>query len=453
MMQNIAPIIKDFVGQSVTPVLSRLDDIERRFSELPVPRDGKDADIESTAGVVFLRLQPEIENLRKDVAAMQPALSAFETTIKASVGTLVQEIVDKVPKPQDGKDGVDGKSVTVEDVAPLVETAVAKQISALPTPKDGEDGKPGIDGKGVAVEDVEPLIVAEIAKRVAEIPVPKDGADGKSLAADDILPLVERLVTEKVAALPPAIPGEPGKSVTMEDVAPLIGAEVEKRIAAMPPALPGEPGKSVTLEEIIPLVEKAVAAVPIPTPQDGKSITVEDVAPLILQEVTKQVSAIPVPKDGIDGKNGADIAGALIDRDGNLVVTLTNGAVKELGKVCGSDGRDAEPVVIPELPDIDTVPDDLNERIAKAVRLMAETPVMEIAAVAAIERKSAPGSSPVHIHLPKHEIANMEIVMPKMEPQLVTVEMTPPKKRSTRTIVEEHDTKGRVKKFRQEEID
>lgn len=42
---------------------------------------------------------------------------------------------------------------------------------------------------------------------------------------------------------------------------------------------------------------------------------------------------------GTDGKDGIGLAGALIDRDGSLVVTLTDGSVKSLGPVVGRDGE------------------------------------------------------------------------------------------------------------------
>ncbi len=61
-------------------------------------------------------------------------------------------------------------------------------------------------------------------------------------------------------------------------------------------------------------------------------MTVDDVAPLIGAEVQKAVAAIPVAKDG---KDGVGLAGALIDRDGSLVLTLSDGAVKSLGPVVG----------------------------------------------------------------------------------------------------------------------
>lgn len=49
---------------------------------------------------------------------------------------------------------------------------------------------------------------------------------------------------------------------------------------------------------------------------------------------------------GVDGRDGVGMAGALIDRSGNLVVTLTNGEHKNLGPVVGKDGaagRDGDP--------------------------------------------------------------------------------------------------------------
>lgn len=72
--------------------------------------------------------------------------------------------------------------------------------------------------------------------------------------------------------------------------------------------------------------------------------------------VSEAISAIPVPKDGKDGRDGIDgkdglpgergekgecgvgVAGAFIERDGSLAVTLSNGEVKNLGPVCGKDG-------------------------------------------------------------------------------------------------------------------
>lgn len=46
----------------------------------------------------------------------------------------------------------------------------------------------------------------------------------------------------------------------------------------------------------------------------------------------------PIGEKGADGKDGLGLAGAMIDRDGNLQITMTNGEVKNLGPVVGKDG-------------------------------------------------------------------------------------------------------------------
>ncbi|WP_368517476.1 hypothetical protein [Rhizobium sp.] len=79
----------------------------------------------------------------------------------------------------------------------------------------------------------------------------------------------------------------------------------------------------------------------IPVPQDGASVTLEDARPLIDDAVARAVASIPVPKDGQHGRDGVGLAGAVIDRDGNLVVTLTNGEMKNLGAVVGKDADQA----------------------------------------------------------------------------------------------------------------
>lgn len=45
---------------------------------------------------------------------------------------------------------------------------------------------------------------------------------------------------------------------------------------------------------------------------------------------------------GADGKDGIGLADALIDRDGALVLTMTDGRARTLGVVVGRDGRDGE---------------------------------------------------------------------------------------------------------------
>jgi hypothetical protein len=67
---------------------------------------------------------------------------------------------------------------------------------------------------------------------------------------------------------------------------------------------------------------------------------------MVQDAVGVAVAALPKAVDGTPGAPGADgvgLAGALVDSDGHLVVTLTNGTVKQLCRVVGADGKDGAP--------------------------------------------------------------------------------------------------------------
>src|SRR5690606_31793518 len=103
----------------------------------------------------------------------------------------------------------------------------------------------------------------------------------------------------------------------------------------------GKDGKDCDMDEVKAMVDEFLKSIPIPKDgkdgkdgENGKSLTVDDVRPLIDEQVKKSVSEIPPPKDGVG------LAGAMIDRDCALQVTLTNGELKNLGKVVGENGKD-----------------------------------------------------------------------------------------------------------------
>lgn len=190
------------------------------------------------------------------------------------------------------------------------------------------------------VEAVAPLKerIADLERQLAERP--------------DVAAIVAEQVAEAVAKVP--APSN-GKDADMDAVRAMID-EAVSRIPAP------KDGKDADPEFVRSMVREAVDA--LPKPQDGKSITVEDVRPVIdeaierMQGEAKQaieaaIAAIPAPKDGRDGKDGepgkdgekgdpgADgvgLAGAMIDREGSLVVTMTNGEVRSLGPVVGKEG-------------------------------------------------------------------------------------------------------------------
>jgi len=88
--------------------------------------------------------------------------------------------------------------------------------------------------------------------------------------------------------------------------------------------------------------------------QDGKSVTIADVHEVIEATVTKAVAAIARPADGHDG---VGITGAFIDRQGHLVLTLSDGSTKDVGGVVGKDGAEGKAVDM----------EDVRRQIAKAI--------------------------------------------------------------------------------------
>ncbi|WP_052201915.1 hypothetical protein [Ensifer sp. ZNC0028] len=154
-------------------------------------------------------------------------------------------------------------------------------------------------------------------------------------------------VTARLDALERRLDGMPtprdGKDADIDDVRRLVGEELSSLKAAIEaiPAPPEMPEiQFPELPDLDVLVADAVASAfqAMPIPQDGKSVSIEDVRPLVVSEIERQVSALPVAKDGEPGADGIGVAGAIIDRDGNLIITATNGMPYNLGKVVGKDG-------------------------------------------------------------------------------------------------------------------
>lgn len=131
--------------------------------------------------------------------------------------------------------------------------------------------------------------------------------------------------------------GDPGEKGLQGDAGPQ-GERGEK----------GDPGKDAEVD-----VEAIIAGVVAKLLASDRLDTLADLA--ATEAVAKHFEANPIqhgkegppgPRgekgmDGAPGDKGADgigLAGALIDRDGALVVTLTNGEAKSLGPVVGKNG-------------------------------------------------------------------------------------------------------------------
>lgn len=195
---------------------------------------------------------------------------------------------------------------------PDVEALVAEAFSAMPAPRDGKDA------------DME-AVRAFIADQIKAIPAPKDG---ESVAVEDVAPMIRDEVRAQVAEQMKSIPApQDGKSITLQDAQPVLDEAVATLRAAADAAIAAPLQAAQQLQTKL---EKSISE--LRQPEDGKSMTAEQLIPMVEEAVKKAMEALPAPKDGVG------LAGAFIDRDGELNLTLTNGDVKSLGRVDGKDG-------------------------------------------------------------------------------------------------------------------
>lgn len=96
--------------------------------------------------------------------------------------------------------------------------------------------------------------------------------------------------------------------------------------------------QNAELAKRIEELEAALAEVPEP-PKLSDLIAHEGLKTLIDLQVNEYMAENP-PKAGEKGADGCGVADLLIDREGSLVVTMTDGRMKSLGNVVGTNGRD-----------------------------------------------------------------------------------------------------------------
>lgn len=93
--------------------------------------------------------------------------------------------------------------------------------------------------------------------------------------------------------------------------------------------------------EIKTLVDLHVAEAVTSHFQENPVRNGKDADPVSTEQISKQVEtylAANPPEPGKDGADGVGVAGAVIDREGSLILTLTNGEAKSLGTIVGRDG-------------------------------------------------------------------------------------------------------------------
>lgn len=161
----------------------------------------------------------ELQRRDNRISDLQKALDE-----RPDLGAIAKQAAALVPAPENGKDAD----------PEVIKQMVADAVAELPTPE------PGKDGKSVTLEDVAPMIREEAAKAAADLPAPKDG---ESVTTEDVRPMLNELVAEAVKDLPAA---EPGKDADMD----AIKQHVEQMVKGM------EPAPAPTIDEVAATFER-----------------------------------------------------------------------------------------------------------------------------------------------------------------------------------------------------
>ncbi|EOL8995759.1 phage gp6-like head-tail connector protein [Cronobacter sakazakii] len=197
------------------------------------------------------------------------ALPAPEVLQLPDIATMVTDAVAAIPAPQDGK------SLTPDDVQPMLQEMVDKAFCGLPTPKDGKDYDPAVLKQ--AVEEA-------VSRAFAGIPAPQDG---KSLTPDDVQPMLQEMVDKAFGDLPTPRDGKDYDPAVLKQA---VEEAVSRAFAGIP--VPQD-GKSLTPEDVQPMLEQLVAA-SMPVLPDVKTM------------VSEAVTALPTAEPGRDGEDGRD---------------------------------------------------------------------------------------------------------------------------------------------------
>jgi len=196
---------------------------------------------------------------------------------------------------------------------------VSELVTALPPARDG------VDGKDADPAVMQRLVIAEVSRQVEALPPPRDGVDG--IAGKDGAP------GEAGERGPPGIDGKDGAHG--KD-----GVDGKDGIDGKDGA-PGEAGAD------------GRHGIDGKDGQDGVNgrdgVDGKDGGPGEVGEMGRTGEKGADGAAGEDGRDGIGLTGAIIDRSGRLVLTLSDGSLRELGEIVGRDGKDADMEVLADI--------------------------------------------------------------------------------------------------------
>jgi hypothetical protein len=243
-IDELAQIVTQAIEMATAPLAARLAVLEHTKSLQPEKGDRGERGEQGPAG---RDADPsELEKAWREIEALRAEVAVLKSAqpIEVDVHGIATKAAALLPMPRDGR-----------DAPPVdVDAIVAKAVSLIQVPRDGRDAPP-VDFDAV------------VAKAVSLIPIPKDGKDAPPVDMDAV-------VAKAVSLIPPPKDGKDGKDAPAVD----LDAVAVKAAALVPRAADGRDGRDgVSLAELVPVIQG---------------------------EVTKAVSAIPIPKDGEPGPQG-----------------------------------------------------------------------------------------------------------------------------------------------------
>lgn len=340
LVAAMAPVLKSFVERAVAPLQDEIRSLRSQLNDLPEPKDGKPGE-QGKPGP------------KGDRGEDGKSLTADD------IYPLVTKLVAEIPKPRDGKDGRDGRdgkdgeSVPHEHIRSMVRDAVAS--IELPQPRDGRDGKDADPSELRALREE----IAELKAQVANVQTPDITAELRAFA--EVLPKGQQFDTEAlVKALPKpergekGEPGRDGKDADEEAIFSRLADRLEQAIKQIPTPKDGVDGKdgkdgeSVDPKAVEEMVAKAVAKLPkpkdgAPGPKGEKGERGEKGEPGKDGEKGdpgKDGEKGAPGKDGRDGKDGRGIERTWVSQYGHLNVSYTDKTEKDLGRIKGPKGED-----------------------------------------------------------------------------------------------------------------
>lgn len=240
-----------------------------------------------------------LEDIQELVDGLAPVLKEY---VDATCAPLLARIAELEKRP------------TAEDVERRVGEAVAAAVAALPAPaagRDGEQGPPPTDEQ----------VAAQVERWLSANPPPA-GEKGEPGPAGE-----------------PGAQGEPGeKGEPGRDAEPVSDERIEA--AVMRALEPREGGMDLIATQVQRWFE---ANPPQPGPKGDRGEPGERGLPGEKGERGEQGIPGDRGEKGDPGADGVGMAGMLIDRDGELIATMTDGSMKSLGRVVGRDGSDGAP--------------------------------------------------------------------------------------------------------------